>query len=855
MKLIKKVAIISILCTIILSFSNIPIYADTVDNENTIVYEYADEEIHVSLQAQKDDVHTQTATLLVNKDVDVKKQITSLSQIVEYTSYQLLLKDQDTPLQTQKKLNITVTLLHPILLKENQKMVVYLLDKDSITAINSTPAIDNNKVNSITFESNILPTFILAIEESSTTTKETSTHSLQQVPTVSTKNNLQLTLYDYKNNSYSQNILGDDTRTGARQGLVATTLEDNGFPIITGPGKGKGQSLSQLYDSSNTNISKTIETDYLFQRDSNGYYSYNSQNNYAYLNDNGNFEVYDRIAAPAGKNMGSFFPFNPLADDAKIMKTLSNGKNLYNLNSGTGAKSTNNGFGMKMDFDFIQPQDGKVNGQDMLFEFSGDDDVFVYIDGVLVLDIGGSHGPVTGTINFATGDVKINKVSLASKNYGNSTSLQKLFSGVTGKTFDDWSKHSLTFFYTERGGASNCKIKFNLPIVPKDSLSVIKEIDGMNDSIYSDLDFHFKLEVNGVIQDEIEYELYGENIPMGTIETTKNGIFTLKHGQMAIFKNLDIGQKYKIHEIQVDNNDFPSVSMNNTNVALQNGIATSPQYIIGTDKTVIVKNTVSLDMLSSLSISKQMEDSDNQEYNMQVKIGNSLYYGKYILDNKEYIAEAGVLKLKPGQQAIIKDIPAGTSFEIKEADLDLRIYENPIYTIDNANSISTDSFASGRIERNKKALITVTNKKGVGSITVHKTIVQNDNVHGDPIFTFKVSGSDGSVLYRTFRFTNNQTGTKTFVIDNLPTGITYTVTELKTVRYDLIDTIQTVNATADFKNHQAYTTLYRDANQATITFTNQKNYMYNFTHSDAIKNTFVVGKTIEKDNMIEEGGE
>ena len=62
---------------------------------------------------------------------------------------------------------------------------------------------------------------------------------------------------------------------------------------------------------------------------------------------------------------------------------------------------------MTMGINFNVPADGKVNGKDMVFEFKGDDDVWVYIDDVLVLDIGGTHGAQSGTINFATGEIEI----------------------------------------------------------------------------------------------------------------------------------------------------------------------------------------------------------------------------------------------------------------------------------------------------------------------------------------------------------------------------------------------------------------------------------------------------------------
>lgn len=866
-KILKKVLMISLLCTIIIGFSNVPIYGEettktSIESDKTVL-EYETKDSKVSLQASKEDATLQNATLQVIKDVNVTEALASLqTNIVSSISYQLELQQEGVSLQPQKDVTITITLPNKTTLTNKQTVSVYQKQVDNtLTTLTSTPVIKEETLESISFQTATVSTFIVVIEETASTktttqTTETKSSTLTTIPTVSTKDLINMTVYDYKTNDYSQTLLGDNTRTGARQGLVSTTLQEDGFPTITGPGRGKGQSLSQLYDASNTaNISKVVDADGLFQQDSNGYYHYNSQENYAYLKEDGNFELYDRIASPAPRfPKGNFFPFNPLAADAKIMKKSENGKDLYNLTTGTGAKAANNGFGMMLDFDFMQPQDGKVHGEDMIFEFSGDDDVFVYIDGVLVLDIGGSHAPVTGSINFSTGKVNVSQVAVAATNYGKSTTLQKLFEEVTGDTFDNWTKHSFKFFYTDRGGASNCKIKFNLPVVPKDSLSVIKEIDGMNDAIYSDLDFTFQLELDGQIQNGLEYVIYGEGTT-GETKTITNNYFTLKHGQMAIFKDIDINKKYKIHEININQTDFNKVSINDKQVDITSGKASSPTYTVGIDKTVLVKNTCSKDLLSNLSISKKMKTTDNQDYKMKVMIGNSLYYGKYYIGNEEKIANAGIITLKPGQVAVIKDIPTGTSFEISEVDLDLRLYKTPVYAIQDASNIDISNIAKGTIERKKNAIVTITNEKGLGSITVNKTIVENENVHGDPIFTFKISGSDGSVLYRTFRFSNDQTGTKQFTIDNLPLGVEYTIKELSSIRYDLIDTIQTNNATADFQNHQAYTTLYIDSSHADITFTNQKNYIYNFSHSDVITNTFVVGKKIEKNTLIEERSE
>ena len=80
---------------------------------------------------------------------------------------------------------------------------------------------------------------------------------------------------------------------------------------------------------------------------------------------------------------------------------------------------------MHMNATFAIPADGKVNGQDVIYEYSGDDDMWLYIDDVLVLDIGGIHEPVHGTINFRTGEV----VTWPQNNPNNRTvtSLQAIF--------------------------------------------------------------------------------------------------------------------------------------------------------------------------------------------------------------------------------------------------------------------------------------------------------------------------------------------------------------------------------------------------------------------------------------------
>ena len=118
-------------------------------------------------------------------------------------------------------------------------------------------------------------------------------------------------------------------------------------------------------------------------------------------------------------------------------------------------------FGMSMEHQFTVPYDGKVKGNDMLFSFSGDDDMWLFVDGQLVLDLGGIHEAATGTINFTKGTYSINGVE------------KPLAEVLTDYAPDTYAKtgawaggtdHSFQMFYLERGGTlSNLSISFNLP--------------------------------------------------------------------------------------------------------------------------------------------------------------------------------------------------------------------------------------------------------------------------------------------------------------------------------------------------------------------------------------------------------
>ena len=287
----------------------------------------------------------------------------------------------------------------------------------------------------------------------------------------------------------------------------------NGYPEIEAgiyasyntSGTYKDESLDYLFNSaSQENGKQNGKAVYnnvkgLFQL-KDGYYVYDSygsdgsDGNYAVYNQITNsFNVYDKAGvykdnANSEDNRGQFFPFDSAK---KVFEEKNDQLSPLKITDGT-KKITddtkyelNHHFGMSMTTEFVQPASGKTtDGKEMTFEFSGDDDVWVYIDDVLVGDLGGIHEKATLDINFATGAVHVGHVDNANdpeKTIQNTT-IKEMFKAASadttnfsGETFRDSTKHKLSFFYLERGaGASNMSLKFNLTTLPS---SEVQKVD------------------------------------------------------------------------------------------------------------------------------------------------------------------------------------------------------------------------------------------------------------------------------------------------------------------------------------------------------------------------------------------
>lgn len=248
----------------------------------------------------------------------------------------------------------------------------------------------------------------------------------------------------------------------------AVFAQDPNRPADNDP---EGKAKYWYYDSNETSL-------YLKQG--------SARQSYYLAGDGINEASHNRDAGNKTDNMGyGFFPFN---------ETVTGSASQYNY-----------GFGAKLQFDFTLTENGKVivrtdsSGKNIevpiKFFFSGDDDVWVYIDGELVLDVGGAHGKASGLLEFGENNTVTPYVSsnkntdqndtMVYKGYGSGETTKTVnYNGQpitfnrkgTTKTLKDQSTHTLTMYYMERGmWESNMALAFNFP--DHNELQVEKQVD------------------------------------------------------------------------------------------------------------------------------------------------------------------------------------------------------------------------------------------------------------------------------------------------------------------------------------------------------------------------------------------
>ena len=399
---------------------------------------------------------------------------------------------------------------------------------------------------------------------------------------------------------------------GAKMGLLTSDLKENGYPYTTDI-TGDVQPLSNLFTGMTDVNHLFIESIH----NESGYFEYDSTQNFAHLNEDGNFTVYDQLGAIADYNTptgshGQFLPYDELVPGRYCTFTnrtdvMQNelpdthprkGEKLYNI----GSRSTvNYHFGMELSASFTKTANGlDAWGHDIIFEFSGDDDFWLYVDDELVLDLGGVRSALSGSVNFRTGVVvnagtQTTLYDVFFANYQSrglsdseiSAKLDELFErktvdGQQVYVFKDYTTHTMRVFYMERGaGASNLHMRFNLAAVKPGTVVLSKKLSGTESASNSLIEFPYQIiytlkSEGGKISHLLE-EKTGDTNNVTYKDTVApvrfkphmsiggenyDNVFLLRPGESAVIDLPDDTLNYYIVECGVNTGAYDKVSAN-----------------------------------------------------------------------------------------------------------------------------------------------------------------------------------------------------------------------------------------------------------------------------------------------------
>lgn len=768
--------------------------------------------------------------------------------------------------------NMNVSLVHFVEDANGNVTEVVNMSNDGQAEVSTT---DNGEIESANFETESFSTFsVVWLADDFTSVQTTSSYGVEETVD-SAKRGITINMFNYDTAGINEghSLKFSNGSDGGNEdynkyrgpsdlsfGIMQNRLGEDSYPIVD---KGKKESSSYLF-STKEGTGKEFYSDanYLFKQDADGYYEYDSTKNFAQFNKNTKeFTVYkvpgsskDPIDLQQGSKHGSFFPFNTLGDHK------------YWGIPQISEKSPDFHFGMTMSAKFIQPKDGKINGNNMVFEFSGDDDVWVYIDGVLVLDIGGIHNSVSGSIDFAEGTVKVGSNNYTLKNLFKEAGAEKEGDFVSRKDiFKDYTVHTINFYYLERGkGDSNCKLKFNLPTVPDGSVKVQKQLSNTDKEKYADVKFKFQL----LVKDEKEN--YVPSTPNGIlddgrkVEFSEDKVFTLKPGQYATFSGLKANTKYRIKELGVSKNEYDKVFINDEVTTSQDGNVISNEATVGSRPWVIFTNKCSEKNSRKLCITKKIKGDIpvNDKFDFEIKLNGQKYTGNYYLQDSEgnyYTSENGPLKkaknktvcgsavngvvssVPAGYTVVLEQILAGTSFEVNEINLNPTDYGNPEYSIEAAEDVNTTDKASGKIELGSDAKVTVTNtRNNVASLEITKVNTSNQSLPGAK-FTLTLDGDSA----KTYNVTSDANGLLKF--ENLSVG-TYTLTETEAPS-GYVKSTESYKVKVSVENNKATAKLYKADGTNEI----ENKQIINYTEKEEAENNLTSSKTakvVDYENRI-----
>lgn len=593
----------------------------------------------------------------------------------------------------------------------------------------------------------------------------------------------------------------------AIMGILEDTLDESNLPATAG-----GYQQVDLFSTTERpgkTVYQNVQFPFLYDP-STGYYIYDSSQNHAQFDGGNTVTLYDRALTHGytSGTKGGLYPFNdiregePMADGNYALDPVSS-------SSVQPASRMDMHFGLQLAADFYLPADRMTyvsqtdTKEQILFDFTGDDDLWVFIDGTLVLDVGGGHTPVSGSINVTTGEWTVS----AGRELGSADAGQRSgrFDVDTVGAFQADAMHTLRIFYLERhSGESNCFMKFNLPIPPSNSVTVTKHLvnqDGDRLSVTPDVDYTFTVQTKSDASSgdfsplaDTAYTILGDS---GTYRTDASGRFTLKPGQSARFTDIsrftvlqitedepDDGYLYRdsMAKVTVNTNTFPytygtgtspvEMGLSPVSYTFTNYMQTQPLTV----KKLVANGTEGLldpaqvfsfelefteDCLAQTAIAVTGDVTSLPVSNKSPE-GNGFHPG-------------GAFRLGHGQSVTIPRVPVNMTYTLLEEDPDpdAGSFGTPAFRL-NEESPQTVSFGAlweGTV-LNAPGTVTVTNRQFFNLIIEKQGIDGMDhNTDESQSTLYQITGPDGFSMQAAI------CGNGTAVIRSLPVA-SYTVREL-----------------------------------------------------------------------------
>jgi len=658
----------------------------------------------------------------------------------------------------------------------------------------------------------------------------------------------------------------------ALMGIVKEDLE-NGLPVMS-----QGQNVD-LFSTNTLNGAKTVYENVDFQfvyNESTGYYTYNSSLNHAQYNpDNKTVELYKHSLAPSDSfynlseshfNAG-FYPFtdinksytNPgytaiteeqwkskLEGDFGLL-TAQYSADIVDTKATNPASTVNMHFGLQLSCDFYLPEGKQINEQDMVFNFTGDDDLWVFVDDKLVLDIGGGHTHISGNFNLTTGAVYVSSYAQLNAAGGGSYATYKRgfhFSDPEITSFLNSLKadqmHNIKIFYLERhGGVSNCYMHFNLPVIPSNTISVSKNLmshDGGKLSVTPNTEYTFTVYTAEDTDDNGDatgfsayinqpFTIIGDSAPVEIQYTDNNGQFRLKSGWIARFP--DVARFTNVYVIESRPTD--DYVYTHSTVEVNRGTPTEYQFDTKTVTKVMQSNSsvdfafVNYIQTQSLTIEKQVVNGlqglidPNQKFDFKlnftkeiIETGENLVSPADVADSFLALTNNGSFQLGHNESITLPRVPVNMTFTLKEVNPDKQngSFDAPVFTFTNCtteevpNAFDTeytwtvrDSGANSIVVENQQRFnLTITNT-GISDVD------HNNDEQQSTIYTLV-----GRIGDEEIRLNVAICGNDEITICGLPVGV-YTVEENTAWawRYEVIDgAVKNVNISQDAQANVSY---------------------------------------------------